>query len=380
MTTTLGAAESMSDDVVITRELTASVGEVPPEQLRAFRRNAERDLDLTHSRWPRTRPVVGPFVAGDAIRLRGLAARTVLRRLNDENLPSDGKQRSLQVLASLRSAVVYWLPGPTAHGMTQTTIATDDFVDLRMPHNHVLICFGSPFTLDVAWRGGEDEISVGRRQHNINFDEALAGRPTPPDQLPAFTRHPTIDLYRGNHVELLGVLVTARDNGQPRDLLLSLVRIIREDGTESITLAEGRFNKARIAPLVRRWMTVVVWGQWTSPTSDLLPSDPRSKQFRRALRDPATRPLEVSGQAGGVRILDAPRMHALAADPTPTTPPAGTHASPLPHWRRGHVQRYRVGPRDNWTYEQREKQRQLVNWEGDLTGPPPTVYRLPPPP
>jgi hypothetical protein len=379
MTTTLGAAESLADDVVITRELTASVGEVPSEQLRTFRRNAERDLDLTHARWPRTRPVVGPFVAGDAIRLRGLAARTILRRLNDDNADPQHKQRSMQVLAVLRSAVVYWLPGSTAHGMTQTAIAADDLVELRMPHNHVLICFGSPFTLDVAWRGGEDEISR-RRSYDVSLEEAVAGHPTRPDQLPAFTRHPTIALYRGNHVELLGVLVTARDNGQPRDLLLSLVRIVREDGTESITLSEGRFTTARIAPLVWRWMTVVAWGQWTSPARDLLPSDPRSKQFRRAIRDPATRTLEVSGQAGGVRVLDAPRMHALAADPTPNTAPVGTHASPLPHWRRGHVQRYRIGPRDNWTYEQREKQRQLVNWEGDLTNPPPTVYRLPPPP
>ena len=379
MTTTLGAAESLSADVVITRELTASVGEVPLEELRPFRRTAERDLDLTHSRWPQGRPVVGPFVAGDAIRLRGLAARRVLRRLNDGNdRDEQNTLGSLQVLAVLRSAMVYWLPGPTAHGMAQMTIATDDLVDVRMPHNHVLICFGSGFALE-AWSGGEGEISRGRR-YDVDLAEAVAGRPTPPDQSPAFIRHPTIALFRGEHVELLGVLVSAGDNGRPRDLLLSLVRVVRTDGTESITLSEGRLTTARIAPLVWRWMSVVAWGQWSSPSGDLLPSDPRSKQFRRALRDPSTRTLEVSGQAGGVRVLDAPKMQALAAEPSPHGTPAGTHASPLPHWRRGHVQRYRVGPRDNWSYEEREKQRQLVNWEGDLTGPPPTVYRLPPPP
>ena len=378
MTTTLGAAESLSADVVITRELIASVGEVPLEELRTFRRTAERDLDSTHSRGRRAGPVVGPFVVGDAIRLRGLAARRVLRRLNDDNRNEQDTLRSLQVLAVLRSAVVYWLPGPTAHGMAQMTIATDDLVDVRMPHNHVLICFGSGFALE-AWSGGEGEISRGRQYH-VDLAEAVAGRPTPPDQVPAFIRNPTLALFRGEHVELLGVLVSAGDNGRLRDLLLSLVRVVHTDGTESITLSEGRLTTARIAPLVCRWMSVVAWGQWSSPSGACCrrtraPSSPGAHYATRRRAPPKCPAKRAAyGCSTHRRCTPLPPNPARTVrQPAPTlhrcpTGDAGTcSVTGSVHATTGPTRNARISV-------------SLSTGEGDLTGPPPTVYRLPPPP
>lgn len=362
VTTTLGAAEALSADVVITRELIASVGEVPLEELRTFRRTAERDLDSTHSRWPQGRPGGRSVGRRRCHPATGPGSSQSPSPLNDGNRDEQNTLRSLQVLAVLRSAVVYWLPGPTAHGMAQMTIATDDLVDVCMPHNHVLTCFGSGFALE-SWSGGEGEISRGRRYH-VDLAEAVAGRPTPPDQVPAFIRNPTLALFRGGARRAAWCArqrwrqrAATRPVAEPRTGRSH--RWHRIDHPVGRSFDHGSDRAARLSLDERRRLGTVVVTQ-----RRLLPSDPRSKQSRRALRDPSTRAPEVSGQAGGVRVLDAPKMHALAAEPSPNGTPAGTHASPLPHWRRGHVQRYRVGPRDNWSYEERQNQRQLVNRGG----------------
>lgn len=378
MTTTLGAAEALSADVVITRELIASVGEVPLEELRTFRRTAERDLDSTHSRWPQGRPGGRSVGRRRCHPATGPGSSQSPSPLNDGNRDEQNTLRSLQVLAVLRSAVVYWLPGPTAHGMAQMTIATDDLVDVCMPHNHVLTCFGSGFALE-SWSGGEGEISRGRRYH-VDLAEAVAGRPTPPDQVPAFIRNPTLALFRGEHVELLGVLVSAGDNGRLRDLLLSLVRVVHTDGTESITLSEGRLTTARIAPLVCRWMSVVAWGQWSSPSGACCrrtraPSSPGAHYATRRRAPPKCPAKRAAyGCSTHRRCTPLPPNPARTVrQPAPTlhrcpTGDAGTcSVTGSVHATTGPTRNARISV-------------SLSTGEGDLTGPPPTVYRLPPPP
>ncbi len=131
----------------------------------------------------------------------------------------------------------------------------------------------------------------------------------------------------------------------------------------------GRRSHAGWRAVAEMLAAIVAWGDWTQPSSIPIAAEPGRADLRR-LRQGSTRRLEEAGALAGVRVLDA-RRRASARSETP----AGTHASPIPHPRRGYWRNQPVGPRDDGRREPRWIPPTWVN----AGGPRPSlrVYRLP---
>ena len=367
-----GAPLNLAEEAAISRTLIATVG--TPDISTGMRRVAERDLDLTRHRWSATRSYGGPFVAGDAIRFRGLAATWRLRTWQTDTNPTS-QTRVAQVAIMLQEAVPYFVPAPTAWGMISQPLADEWISQLTIRHRLVYVTLGAPFEVGDEWLGAEDALNYAQRG-DATLDEAIAGRPTPSNQLPTFIRFTTMQLARRLPVRLLGFVVASDPNGQLRDVLLVVTASTNSDDIDRVTVSEGSLSRAAIAPVVRQLLTVVAWGAWNDPSASQLDSDPRSKAFRRALRNPVMQAQEPTGELAGVHVLAAPKPRPPTTDHQPSA--GGTHASPITHWRRPHPQRYRVGARQEWSYEIRWKPEQLINPDPNANTQ--LVYRLPRPP
>ncbi len=170
-------------------------------------------------------------------------------------------------------------------------------------------------------------------------------------------------------------LCAAGADGRMEDGVGWLVRTPSDEPerADERTLILGRRSEAAWHSVLDLLAAIVSWGSWTEPPPiDAIPVDaPRTTL--RALRKGKMRRLEEAGGLAGVLVLDARHR-----PPSANTSGTGTHASPIPHVRRGHFKRVPIGPRDEGGREVRWIAPTLVNPEGE--GRQVRVYRLPGPP
>ncbi len=172
---------------------------------------------------------------------------------------------------------------------------------------------------------------------------------------------------------LEGVLLTARPDGQLDDGVAWLVRTPGSQVVELRSTILGRIREAGWANVVHLLAAIISWGVWTAPEPLAIDLD-GDRAARRSIRKGRLKRLEEAGGLAGVLILDAKRRPA-----PPSSPPVGTHASPIPHVRSGHFKRVPVGPREEQRREIRWIAPTMVNPTGagsDMI----RVYRLPSPP
>lgn len=117
--------------------------------------------------------------------------------------------------------------------------------------------------------------------------------------------------------------------------------------TGTFSMVEGRLDRSLLRPIAEALAAVVAWGAWTAPDPFETPVAAGSG-FRKLTRKSAFKKAETRGQIAGVHVLAA-REPSIRYS-TDTTPTGRTMA---PHYRAGHWQRYRVGSRNNWTYQRK---------------------------
>lgn len=140
----------------------------------------------------------------------------------------------------------------------------------------------------------------------------------------------------------------------------------------------GYLSCSTFGGLARVAAATVAWGGWEPPTERLvMPSDPRAR--RRVVQTSAFRRKEPHGAVAGVRVLDVARTVPTAVAGSEEVGRAALERlSPVPHWRKPHVRRYRIGPRHAWHYEERKIGRSRVMPTGPVRSGD-VVWRIPRP-
>lgn len=382
--TTFGAPMSIAEDAWLSEAF--ALGAWPSRRLAigGVAAAIERDVAITNNRWKgATRSTSGEYVPGDVVRLRALAATWLLDLATTDWQNSSGaqgqlpdKDRELAMIELLYAAVPYFLPAAPALGVMASQPPEAALIrELHLPYPAVAVFFSAPFEVPHELRGGEEQLAA-RNTSGRTVRDVLIGEDPSPEDGPSHIRFATLAAYRGHPLSASGVILTADFDGSLSDL----VAFVLADPIAKTTrfhVVEGRRSNSRLEPLVLNLAAAVAWGSWTPPDRGLeLPDDARSPAFRDALRRGVFRRLEPRGAAAAVRVLDAAKMAQRTRSETKT---GMAHSSPATHLRRGHWQRYRVGPRRDWHYEPRWVPPVVVNPAGQ-PGRSVTVFRLPLPP
>lgn len=382
--TTFGAPMTIAEDAWLSEAF--ALGAWPSRRLALAGVAAaiERDIAITNNRWKgATRSTSGEYVPGDVVRLRALTAAWLFELASADWEDSSGvtgqlpdKDRELAMIELLYASVPYFLPAAPALGIMASQPPDAALIrELHLPFPAVAVFFSAPFEIPPELRGGEEQLA-SRNAPSHTVRDVLVGEDPSQEDGPSHIRFATLAAYRGQTLSVAGVIVTADLDGSLSDL----VAFVLADPIARPTrfhIVEGRRSNSRLGPLVLNLAAAVAWGSWTPPDRGLeLPDDARSPAFRDALRRGVFRRLEPRGAAAAVRVLDASKLTQRTRSSTTL---AAAHSSPATHLRRGHWQRYRIGPRDDWHYEPRWVPPVVVNPIGQ-PGRSVTVFRLPLPP
>jgi hypothetical protein len=292
------------------------------------------------------------FVAGDVVYLRALLTSGLVTAAR--NLV--GRREMLGAFSCmwpdvlLRRAQNYFVPVEAVKAVVSAEEPDADLLDhLVLPAPVVVVVFGREIPIDPA-----DVLMPAALLDQLNtFEEAPDWRTSPWGNL-TVERH---GAYHGGRVT--GVLLMADRRGRLADEVHWLI------SADPNPEAPYPINLDRVRGIVRGWRThstmgrlasiaaaTVAWGGWHPPVPRLFGSDADERTIRRAVATSSGRRREAAGAMGAVRILD---VHATVPSREPGAPGrGGHHLSPIPHFRRPHPRRTRVGPRDNWHYEVRE--------------------------
>lgn len=382
----------------------------------------DHQLALTSDRWRENDEGMlfqheSKFVPGDVVAMRSSAVRHLARATSSsptDHSKNPNRQPSLHRAAHLAhllyAARPFWLPHSTAWGVMATKPLTDhDRSELLLPCP-ALVTFSSPMEITPDYIA--TDLRLAQR-----LDEAHDLDPQTPPHLetetaghypPMQVRSGTVAILRyhnaltatdpGHHeplfgYQLIGAVLAPRPDGTLSNAVIWLLRrITPANGTTTMqvmqgqgltitgstgtfSMVEGRLDRSLLRPIAEALAAVVAWGAWTAPDPFETPVAAGSG-FRKLTRKSAFKKAETRGQIAGVHVLAA-REPSIRYS-TDTTPTGRTIA---PHYRAGHWQRYRVGSRNNWTYQRRRKQPVIVNAGApeDLENQV-RIYRLPPPP
>lgn len=300
------------------------------------------------------------LVPGDVVALTGLHAESLTLTVG-----SDGDVfvvgAGVRAALSLMDARAYWLPASAVEAVVSSDLPdSGQLSELRLPERVCIVWLAAPVTLpsEAAPAGGS---STMEGVEDLEWPTEAAFR--------------MLDLIRQRPYEcrLEAVLLTADEEGHPADAVAWLVKAPHGEHP-SRAMILGQPSVAGWRQLVVLLAAIVSWGDWQPPPDppdiDIMEAD---RQTRRQLRKGKLRKLEEDGAFAGVRVLDARPRRRSRTDGT------GTHASPLPHVRRGHFRRQPVGPREEGRREIRWIAPMWVNPD-DAGRNVKRVYRLPPPP
>jgi hypothetical protein len=382
--TTLGTALHTLDELDIDEDLDRlGFRQVKRFQDAFDRQYRDQAIATASGRWtddfePRRRD----YVPGDVCGLRAGAMHGTLvqtREIADRDeaaLQPGERERTeheLAICAWLYSAVPHFLGVSSAIGITGSYPPEADLLDaLVLPYPAVAVYFGADLTLPGSLIGADRELhALAGRTDNARGEGQRRFRA---DEFPPFTMTGAhLALSRRQEIALAGVVFHAEPDGRLADLVLWLTVVPDLPAGHRRRVTPGFLSRATARPLALNLAAVAAWGAWTPPPVGLhLPDDIESPAWRKHVRRGQFRRHEPTGAALGVRVLDVSRGTDAAS------PGDDSHGSPATHMRRGHWRRQRVGPREDWRYEQRWIAPVLVNPGNDRGTV--TVYRLPEPP
>ena len=338
--------------------------------------DAARRLQIAQAtgRWRITGNLKAPanMVPGDVAALAGL--HTLALMMGSPAPGTDDPQvwlESAPVARALLQSRSYWLPAAATDAvLTSDAPPVDLLAEIRLPEQRCVVWFAQPA------RFPGDVVPASAAQQAEYIRDAVAQ----PDgggriENPAHVHFDALQIISERPEECLleGVMLTARPDGQLDDGVAWLVRTPGSQVVELRSTILGRIREAGWASVVHLLAAIISWGDWTAPEPLAIDLD-GDRAARRSIRKGRLKRLEEAGGLAGVLILDAKRRPA-----PPSSPPVGTHASPIPHVRSGHFKRVPVGPREEQRSEIRWIAPTMVNPTGagsDVI----RVYRLPSPP
>jgi hypothetical protein len=348
----------------------------------------DEQLRTASGRWVPGHPDPDQFVPGDVAAVRVGAGKAILisswrtdphgNRLRVRFERSDLLQQQLKALdlPDLTAAVPYFIPTAAALGVLASRPPDPQLLEeLRLPFERVFVLFGADLELDpIVYRWPADYPWRQLPRHSITYQLLQRGGYVSGMVLLA-------DQHARLRDDLLWLVAANPDPTLPWPANLDRIRGVVRGWRSAAQLVPLVSNiAAQLAPLVTNVAAAVAWGAWQPPTTLLpLPTDPSSRQWRKAVKRGVFRRREPRGDAIGVHVLDLERTttHQTSTAPDPNT--AAARTSPIPHLRRGHFRRVRIGARGDWHYQIRWIAPTLVR--GDQPANERLVVRrLPPPP
>ncbi|HET7486531.1 MAG TPA: hypothetical protein VFJ85_01285 [Acidimicrobiales bacterium] len=324
----------------------------------------------TITRAPRRTP--SSYVPGDALALRTLYGMDLMMDADPVEVAAVGdsgiklRRDALPVAHALVEAEAYWLPpGSEEAVLASEAPPADQLASARLRRPVVVVWLAHPAEIPpgAAPAGLLDDMVADVGQfgtEELQMPAPLLSAATMLDSL--------VDDPRKAQLE--GLMLFADADGVLGDGLAWLVQVpsvVDRAPLRGVVL--GRRSQAGWRAVAEMLAAIVAWGDWKLPPSIPVAAEPGRADLRR-LRQGSTRRLEEAGALAGVRVLDARRRA-----PARSEEASGTHASPIPHPRRGYWRNQPVGPRDDGRRELRWIPPTWVNAGGRR--PPLRVYRLP---
>lgn len=333
---------------------------------------AEATGRWTLTRAPRREPA--SYVPGDVVALRSLYAMHLLLDPDRAKVFARDPTRAITLchdavptVRALVEAEAYWLPAGSEEAvLASEPPSPDQLAAIRLRRQRSVVWLAHPAEVPAGVTPAGLLVDL---QADVNrFDTTELQVP-----MPVISAVTMLDGLAENPrtARLEGMVLFADDDGALADGLAWLVQVPSIiDGVAERGIVLGRRSLADWRAVAEMMSAIVAWGDWTEPGSIPMPARPGRDDLRR-LRHGSTRRLEESGALAGVRVLDARRRAPSRHDEA-----NGTHASPIPHPRRGYWRNQPVGPRDDGRREPRWIPPTWVNAAGAQRGPV-RVYRLP---
>jgi hypothetical protein len=345
-------------------------------------RHSVRDYALARisGRWQAGSPDPAALLPGDIAPIRGVvtgntiqAYRNSERRFYPDPVREFVLRTWLRQALLLQEAVPFYLSDLGVSSVLASRPPDPELVEsIRLPFLAVVAFFEHELQLPegMVWPRMVDELIDDHRQGRSFYGDGQLGF------LPSAK-------LRGGAVTGV-VLVSAPGGIGLSDYLLWLISTEPDSSLpppenldRSRNVVEGRLSHSLLAPVIHNLAAVLSWGEWCEPPP--MPpgiGEPGSARYLRSLSRGRSRKRILAGALSGVRVLDLQAMRPRARS---APDPARTHASPIPHHRRGHWRSVRVGPRSEWHYEGRWIAPVFVNPHGLVEGRGLQVYRLPHP-
>ena len=342
------------------------------------------DMAITEStgRWPLGTPDPETFVAGDAVCLRSIIVSSLWAQAVMALRSGARTNAAAQVClgGALQWAQPYFLPAEVVDAVVDATPPAEELsLAIRLRSPVTVVWFGKEVPLPTADAVNDPSLSEYLEKASRSL-AAASWLPISPYGRDAVSIEQAAVERDGR---LTGMVLFSDDSGRLNDEMLWIVSAgpnvtleypANQDRTRG--MASGLASQSLLGGLARIVAATVAWGRWGTPAVPLdIDRDDRS--IRRAARTGAWRRREPHGALAGVHVIDV-------AETVPRAAGAAGRAnaeemermSPVPHWRRPHVRRVRVGPRSEWHYEEREVGRSFVMPHGPVRSGE-LVWRIP---
>lgn len=337
------------------------------------------DLDITNrtARWDVSK--LDRMVPGDVSALRLTftdGANRVLKNLTDDPIDPSTKRFSnvtagsqaglIEQARAIYKSVPFWMDAQFAYGvMASNPPSEEDIKTLRLPFDSVTIWFNKPMLIEnPVLPPEEDDVDLEEFFLTTDDDEWKEGIVS------------ALTFLRNRVSWAVGVTLFSGKNGSGI-CSVALFHLFTGEEGDKVTGAASFpcwLTHATVAPLVYNLAAAIGWGEWKNPDDppECLSEAATPKQQRKAWKKSVVRKAQSRGVFAGVHVIDMKRQGSYVKQEA-----AGTHASPVPHLRRGHVRRTRCGPRNDWWYERRWVPPTVVNASNQREVDQVALYRLP---
>jgi hypothetical protein len=334
----------------------------------------ETDIAALSGRWVIGQPDPNEYLPGDVVALRSIIARANLRRsLNDgRGLPQTFSQLGISSASCLKLAKPYFIPAEAVDAILSADAPDDTVAErIELPAPVVSVWLGSPLQIDGFMSiGVPEEIQSTIDRANVLAKRlGLKGESIEEATYRRSGQMTGVVLFRGPSGricdEVAWIASAAPNATAPGPMALDRIH----------GLIFGWTSRSVLGPFARVLAATVSWGGWKPPAEPLKADKVGGGDLHRLAKTGAWKRREPAGALGAVRVLDV-----AATTPAVHSPVAGRQVldrlSPIPHWRRPHIRRVRVGPRTSWHYEERSIEGTNVEPHGPVRSGD-VVWRIP---
>ena len=317
----------------------------------------DAELRGASQRWTIGNPDPNELIPGDVPAVRGLAAGSTAEPLSNSMAHgvAIGAPFIAAVLTTVYTASNYFVPPAAVEAVITAPAPPAELVArLVLPGRRVAVYFGR----DVPIAGAAPPMSPELDDYLRRLDHDAAAATSHTRSGPLLSA-PRAMLQDGS---LAGLILTADSNGHLNDAVIWIGSLPPLDHLpppanldKRRKLLPGFLSRSALRDVAWTAAATCAWGAWHPPPSPLFDTPPDLRTVRRAATTGTFRRREPSGAVAAVRVLDLARTAPTAAGPGRA---AGEEQldrlSPVPHWRRPHLRRVRIGSHDDWRYETRQ--------------------------